>query len=266
MQKVTGIFENLRVLIRYRILISTLVARELKARYRGSVLGFLWTFLNPLLMMTVYSVVFQFYLRFDMKNYAAFLCCGLLPWIWFSSGILEGARSIVVGSNMVNKALFPAEVLPLVSVLSNLANFILSLPMLLIILAVFKVQFTPYMLLIIFPIMVQVIMMAAIVMFLSTFSVFFRDVEQILTNLMNLLFFICPILYTADKVDMMVKHPILYMGNPVALVIMSYQDLLFYGRIFHWKRLIAVGVLSLILFLVGYWVFNRNKDNFPEEV
>lgn len=258
--------ENLINLYRHRVLIYTLVVRELKARYRGSVLGFLWSFLNPLLMMGVYALVFNYYLRFDMKGYTAYLCCGLLPWVWFSTGVLEGSRSIIVGSNLVNKALFPAEILPLVSVLSNLVNYILSLPMLLIILLLYKIELTPYALLFIFPIIVQVIAMAALVMFLSTFSVYFRDVEQILANLMSLLFFVCPIIYTVDQIPIMQKHPILYLGNPVGLIMMSYQDIFFYGRIFHWKRLLVIAFISILLFILGYIQFNRNKDNFPEEV
>ncbi|MBN2381838.1 ABC transporter permease [bacterium] len=257
---------NLKNLFRHRVLIYTLVLRELKARYRGSVLGFLWSFLNPLLMMGVYALVFNYYLRFDMKGYTAYLCCGLLPWIWFSTGVLEGSRSIIVGSNLVNKALFPAEILPIVSVLSNLVNFLLSLPMLLIILRLYHITLTPYALLFVFSIVVQVIMMTAIVMFLSTMSVYFRDVEQILANLMSLMFFVCPIIYTVDGVEIMQKYPLLYKANPIALVMMSYQDIFFYGRLFHWKRLLLIGLGSLLLFMIGYAIFNRNKDNFPEEV
>jgi len=260
------VIANLRDLYRYRVLIYTLIVRELKARYRGSVLGFLWSFLNPLLMMSVYALVFNYYFRFDIKGYAAYLCCGLLPWIWFSTGILEGSRSIIVGSNLVNKALFPAEILPIVSVLSNLVNFLLSLPMLLIILFFYSIKVTPYALLLVFPVLVQVLLMTAIVMFLSTASVYFRDVEQILANLMSLMFFLCPIIYMVDQIPIMQRYPILYKGNPIALVMMSYQDIFFYGRMFDWQSLLIIALCSLVLFFAGYAVFNRTKDNFPEEV
>src|SRR3990170_8257258 len=106
---------HLRELYRYRALIVTLVLRELRARYRSSFLGFLWSFLNPLLLMLVYVLVFAVYLRVPMDNYAVFLFTGLLPWLWFSAS-LGHATGVIVGSGaLVKRILFPAEILPLVS-------------------------------------------------------------------------------------------------------------------------------------------------------
>lgn len=261
-----AVIDSLLNIWKHRILIYTLIGRDLKARYRGSVLGFMWSFLNPLLMMLVYALVFQYWLRFDMKGYAAYLCTGLLPWIWFSSGILEGSRSIIVGSNLVNKALFPAEILPIVSVFTNMVNFLLSLPMLLIIMHFYGIPvFNPYMLLLIFPMIVQIFFMLAVVMFLSTMSVYFRDVEQILANIMNLLFFLIPIIYPRD-IEILKQYPLLIKANPIAMIIMSYQDIFYFGTLFAYKRLLVIGLCSVIMFLIGYAVFNRHKDNFPEEV
>ena len=118
---------NLRQLIRHRRLIQTLVARELKARYRGSVLGFFWSFINPLLLLLVYTFVFSVVLPgfrgVDLEPYALFLFCGLLPWTWFSSALLESSNSLIAGGNLIKKVLFPAEILPIVSVLSNMFHF-----------------------------------------------------------------------------------------------------------------------------------------------
>src|SRR5262249_35323923 len=123
--------EHLADLYRFRALIVTLVLRELRARYRGSLLGFLWSFLNPLLLMLVYVLVFAVYLRVPWENYAVFLFTGLLPWLWFSSSLAPPAGVTVGSGGLVKRVLFPAEILPLVSVLSNLANLLLSLPLLL---------------------------------------------------------------------------------------------------------------------------------------
>src|ERR1700752_2307906 len=121
---------HLADLYRYRALIGTLVLRELRARYRGSFLGFLWSFLNPLLLMLVYALVFSIYMRAPMEGYAVFLFSGLLPWLWFSSSLAHASSVIVTSAPLVKRVLFPTEILPLVSVLSNLINMLLSLPLL----------------------------------------------------------------------------------------------------------------------------------------
>ena len=125
-------WDNLAALPRYRGLIQSLVARELKARYRGSVLGMFWSFGNPILLLTVYSIVFNYFQppRTDIQPYALFLCCGLLPWTWFASSLNESANSLLAGGNLIKKVLFPAEVLPIVSVLANMVQFLLALPIL----------------------------------------------------------------------------------------------------------------------------------------
>src|SRR3989442_4664090 len=121
-------FLSLANLVRYRGLIWSLVARELKARYRGSVLGFVWSFINPLLLLLIYSFVFTTILKntaTDIQPYALFMFCGILPWTWFSSSLTESAGSLIAGGNLIKKVLFPAEVLPLVSVLTNMVHFFL---------------------------------------------------------------------------------------------------------------------------------------------
>src|SRR6478736_5540586 len=124
-------FANLKQLIRYRGLIQSLVARDLKARYRGSVLGFLWSFINPLLLLLVYSFVFLVMpttrgTYTGEISYPVFMFSGLLPWTWFSSALLESSTVLVAGGNLIRKVLFPAEVLPLVTVTAGLVNFLLG--------------------------------------------------------------------------------------------------------------------------------------------
>jgi ABC-type polysaccharide/polyol phosphate export permease len=113
---------NLTQLLRYRALIQSLVARELKARYRGSVLGFFWSFVNPLLLLLVYTFVFTLVLPGvhppELEPFALFMFCGILPWTWFSSSLLESSNVLIAGGNLIRKVLFPAEVLPIVTVLA----------------------------------------------------------------------------------------------------------------------------------------------------
>src|SRR5919106_3480692 len=136
-----SMLRNLARLGRYRGLMQSLVARELKARYRGSVLGFFWSFFNPLLLLLVYTFVFNYVLvdaRSDHANpYALFLFCGLLPWTWFATSLTESAGVLISGGNLIKKVHFPAEILPIVSVLANMVHFLLGLP----ILAIFLVYY-----------------------------------------------------------------------------------------------------------------------------
>ena len=121
---------NFYELWRYRTLIWALVIRHLSMRYRGSALGFLWSFLNPLFLMLIYTVVFKYYMRFDVDNYSIFLFCGLLPWIWVTSAIAEGTSAVVSSGHLITKSMFPAHVLPTVSVITNMIHFLLALPLL----------------------------------------------------------------------------------------------------------------------------------------
>src|SRR5918993_89947 len=146
---------NLAALVRYRGLIQSLVARELKARYRGSVLGFFWSFFNPLLLLLTYTYVFAYIMptRFapteeprlfaDPFPYALFLFCGILPWTWFSSSLNESSGALISGGNLIKKVLFPAEVLPIVTALANMIHFFLGLPILALFLAYYNAPLTP---------------------------------------------------------------------------------------------------------------------------
>src|SRR5919112_3212270 len=121
---------NLAALVRYRGLIQSLVARELKARYRGSFLGFFWSFINPLMLLLVYSFVFKYILQQrteGIDHYELFMFCGILPWTWFASSLLESSGVLISGGNLIKKVLFPAEILPIVTVLSNMVHFFFGL-------------------------------------------------------------------------------------------------------------------------------------------
>src|SRR5258706_298767 len=176
-------FANLAQLVRYRGLIQSLVARELKARYRGSVLGFLWSFINPLLLLSIYTFVFTVVLpntAAGLRPYALFMFCGILPWNWFSSSLTEAAGSLVAGGNLIKKVLFPAEILPLVNVFANMAHFFLGLLILVVFLVAYRHWPDPLDLLW-FPVVVvvQLVFTSALALFLSALTVHFRDIRDL---------------------------------------------------------------------------------------
>src|SRR3954471_16522581 len=172
-------FRNLANLVRYRGLIQSLVARDLKARYLGSVLGFLWSFVNPLLLLLIYSFVFTKIMPNQTKGiqpYALFMFCGILPWTWFSSSLLEASNSLIAGGNLIKKVLFPAEVLPIVSVLANMVHFFFGLPVLVGFLIYYQRPVDPIELLW-FPVivLVQLVFTIGLALLLSALTVHFRD-------------------------------------------------------------------------------------------
>jgi len=260
---------NLKSLLKYRPLIQSLVARELKARYRGSVLGFFWSFINPLLLLLVYSFVFSYVLPARQPNldpYALFLFCGILPWTWFSSSLLESANTLIAGGNLIKKVLFPAEVLPIVTVLANMVHFLLGLPIL--VLFLFYYRHVPDALdLFWFPVvvLVQLVFTLGLALIVSSLTVHFRDFKDILSNLVTFWFFATPIIYSMQDAPGLGKTVLNL--NPFTHLAISYQEILFYAGPFgHWKWLVALGAFSVGLFLLGYFMFDRLRDTFAEEV
>ena len=255
---------SLGSLIHHRTLIMTLVLRELRARYRGSFLGFLWSFLNPLLLMLVYVLVFSVYLRVPQANYAVFLFAGLLPWLWFSSSLGHATGVIVGGGALVKRVLFPAEVLPLVSVLSNMVNFLLSLPLLFLFLLLFGIPVTPWAAFLPLLLALQLLLTVGLALPLAALNVHLRDVEQILGNLLILWFFLSPVLYPASTVPASFRP--LYFLNPLAGLIQGYRDILFDGRPPQWPQLAFVALVALVTLWGGLRIFDRLRDTLAEEV
>jgi lipopolysaccharide transport system permease protein len=254
-------------LFRYRVLVGSLVSRELKARYRGNVLGFLWSFVNPLLLLLVYILVFTVILPMRssaaMTPYSLFLFCGILPWTWFSSSLLESSGVLIAGSNLIRKVLFPAEVLPTVTVTANLAHFLLGLPILLIFAAWYG-RLSWSALLLPLPILVQFVFSLGLGLFLAALTVHFRDVQNVLSHILHLAFFGSPILYHYGTTEGPLRKALRL--NPMAHVLVSYQQMLFDGMFDHWTGLAASGVVALVTFAFGAWFFDRLRDSYPEAV
>ena len=272
---------NLQRLLRYRSLIHALVMRDLKARYRGSVLGFFWSFANPLLLLMVYTFVFSVVLpgRFPGidENYALFLFCGLLPWTWFSSSLTEASNSLLTNGNLIKKVLFPAEVLPIVAVTANMVHFFLALPILILALVFFASRLPTVGELLWFPVVVavQFVMSLGFGLILAALTVHFRDIKDLLSNVLTLWFFATPILYPSA---MIVERGPIFFGlpplgkllmdaNPASHLVISYQEILFWdGPYGHWRWLLVTAILSVGMFLIGYALFDRLRDSFAEEV
>jgi lipopolysaccharide transport system permease protein len=258
--------EAVRTLFRYRLLIQSLVGRELKARYRGSVLGFFWSFVNPLLLLLTYGLVFTYMLPVPrsaaLEPYFLFLFCGILPWTWFSASLLEASTVLITGGNLIKKVLFPAEVLPVVTVVANLVHFLFGLPILLAFLA-WKGRLSWSALLLPLPLLIQLVFTLGLALFVSALTVHFRDIQNILSHVLHLWFFATPVLYAYPESGAL--HTLLRL-NPMTHVIVAYQEALFYGAVSHWRGLALAGVAAVVAFAAGAFLFERLRDTLAEEV
>ena len=262
--------DNLRQLFRYRALVQSLVARDLKARYRGSVLGFFWSFVNPLLLLLIYTFVFTVVMPgargAGLEPFALFMFCGILPWAWFSSALLESSNVLIAGGNLIRKVLFPAEVLPIVTVFAGMVHFFFGLP----ILAAFFLYYRVPVLgtdLLWLPVVIlaQLLLTLGLALFLSALTVHFRDIRDLLANVLTLWFFATPIVYPLSQAPPAVRR--LLNLNPFTHIAVAYQQVLFVpGPFQQWPRLLALTGASALVFLFGYFVFDRLRDTLAEEV
>ena len=257
------LFSNFIEVYRYRSLVWALVVRHLSIRYRGSVLGFLWTFLNPLCLMLVYTLVFKYYIRFDqVNNYTIFLFCGLLPWLWVQSSLIEGSSSVVGSGHLITKSMFPAQILPTVAVLINLVNFALSLPLLFIFMLIAQMELHWTLLALPLLVIIQFFFLVGLSWVLGALNVHFRDVQHIVGNLLTFLFFLCPILYPFEQVPERFRFTLEL--NPFALYTMCYHALVLEGILPSAGDLLLLGLYAIAALALGDIVFNRYRESFAE--
>jgi len=249
-------------LYRYRWLLYELVARDLRLRYRGSALGFAWTLVNPLLFMGVYTLVFGLYLKIGIHNYPVYLLSGLLAWNWFASALQAGTSSILDGRMYVGKTVFPSELLVIVPVLSNLVNYLISLPFLIVVVLLFHQHLGAPLLLLPVMLVIQTVLTVGFLLFFATWNVFFRDLQQLVVYVVMLLFYLIPIFYPATAIPASVR-PIV-MGNPLAIMIAVYQHMFYYNDFPSASSLISLAIVAVVLLAAGYATFESHKETMGE--
>lgn len=264
-----------RELWQYRELIRNLVVRDLKVRYKSSVLGITWSWLSPLLMMIVYTVFFTVFLRnADIRDYPIFLLCGTLPWGFFADSIMQATGSIVGNASLIKKVYFPREVLPISIVLSNLVNFLIALPVLFILALVLGAPLSWWILLLPITILIQTAFALGLAFLLATLNVLYRDTQHILGVIMHAWFFLTPVFYPITTVPEeatllgITFNAQLWLRrlNPMASIIASYRDLLYWGTPTGLDFLLRTSIQVLIVLVFGYVVFLRHSSRFGEEI
>jgi lipopolysaccharide transport system permease protein len=275
LQKKVPVLGHLRELVQYRELVLNLTIRELKARYKSSALGFLWSLLNPLGMMLVFTFVFTvMWPNKQMEKYPLFLLCGLLPWNFFSAGVMSSINSVVGNANLVKKVYFPRGALPMSVVFANLVNFLLGLVVLFAVLVVFRARFSPWLWLLPVVILIQTCFILGIAFILSAVNVYYRDTIMIMDTVMLAWFFLTPVVYPITNLPTSYTvfgitlnvHRLIYFLNPMASLIAAYRDLLYWGYRTDLDFLLRTAVTSLAILAFGYWLFARLSGRFGEEV
>ena len=267
--------------IDYRDLLYNLVVRDLKVRYKHSVLGFFWSLLNPLLLMLVFVFVFQQLLQNPKPMFHIYFLAALLPWNWCATAVLGTLGSIVNNGHLIKKVYFPREMLPVSVVLSNLINFLLSLPALLLFMFVFRPEAAgspfdstcPYVCLnahiIWLPLLIltQAVFLTGLGFLLSALNVYFRDTTVLVEVGITAWFFLTPIIYDAgDVLDKSANW--MYYVNPMASIVANFRDIFYYTNaaspdpVFMLRNLIV----CTLLLVAGYLFFMRFSRNFGEEV
>ena len=260
----------MRALVTHRQLLQDFAWRDLRSRYKGSALGFGWNFAIPLLQLAVFYVLFGVLLGTRPKtssgeqNYAVFLFVGLLPWTFFANCLGAGASSILSNGAIVKKVKLPLQLLPAASVLSSLANYLLSMIVLFAVLAIFGPRHPEGLLVLPLLVAIQIVMNLGFAYLLAAANVFFRDVQHILGILLTAWYFLTPVLFSVEIVaNKPTERELLYL-NPMTSVIVSYQRALLDGLGPEWPRLAYSAVFAVVIFAFGFTYFRRSKDEFEE--
>lgn len=257
-------FKVISEIYKYRELLKNNVKKEIRGKYKNSILGVLWTFLNPLLQIAVYATIFSLILSNTPPNYAIFVCVGLIPWTFFTTSITQAAFTIVGNGNIVKKVYFPREILPLSVVLSGAVNFAIS-ALIIVGFAIFSgiglswhLVFLPVILLI------QILMQLAIAFVISAVTVYIRDVEHFIQIALMMLFYATPIVYSTDKLPPTFQK--LLNLNPMTAIIEGYRSIFYSQTIPNFKYLGVWAVVSLVMLVVGWMIFNKLQKGFAEEL
>lgn len=255
----------MKELYNYRQLLKSNIKKDIRGKYKGSFLGILWSFVNPLLMTLVYAIVFPYILRNTGDNYVTFLVIGILPWNFFTTVISQGTFCILANAGIIKKVYFPREILPISIATSGLINFLISCIIIFAFLIFSGVGLSIQILWLPLIILTQYILSLALIFITSAINVYIRDAEYIINFIVNMLFYATPILYKPEtfagsNIEWIIKL------NPMATIITCYRDILFYHSMPHIKSLLVVLAGSCIMLWIGYKIFKKLERGFAEEV
>lgn len=257
--------KKLQELYQYRTMMASLIRKDLRGRYKGSVLGFLWTFLNPLLQLGVYTLVFSVIMRSGIEKYYLFLFVALVPWLFFSSSVSGGCQCILGNKNLVSKIYFPREVLVISHVTTGFVNMLYSF---VVVFLVILFSGVPIRLgaLVWLPLIMclEYLLALGIAFIVSSVTVYFRDMEHIMGIVVMAWQFLTPIMYPLEQIPEQIRP--YFSLNPMTQIIVAYRDILFYGRVPQVATLLHGFVCGVVFLALGVSIFQKLQKRFAEEL
>lgn len=255
----------LRELYQYREMIASLVRKDLKGRYKGSVLGFLWTFINPLLQLLIYTVVFSVIMKSGIKNYYLHLFVALVPWIFCSSALTTGSHLVLDQKNMIKKIYFPREVLPVAYTTSSFCNMLFSFIIVFAVIAIMRLGVSWAALPWLIPVMlIQYLLVLGLNLITSSVTVYCRDLEHIMGVLSMAWMYLSPVVYGIDFIPQSWKQ--YYLLNPMAPLILAYRDILYHKTAPDLPLLLQAFAESIVILVLGILIFEKLQKRFAEEL
>lgn len=249
----------------YREMVISLVKRDLKSRYKGSVLGFLWMFLNPLLQLLVYTIVFSTIMKMGIEKFYLFLFVALVPWLFFSTCLSNGTTVVFAQQDMVRKIYFPREVLPLSFTLSQFVNMLLSFIVIFVVVAFSGVEVrTKALFCLPIVMLTEFVLSLGVTYLVSALNVYFRDLEHILGIVSMAWMYLTPILYSVEMVPK--QYVQFFYLNPMTPITIAYRDILYYGQVPHLQLLAYAGVMGMVILVAGQLTFQKLQRGFAEEL
>ncbi len=248
----------------YRELLKTNVKKEIRGRYKNSILGIMWSFLNPLLQLLVYSVIFGALLAGGDETYPIYICIALIPWTYFTTAITQAAFTVIGNADIIKKVYFPREILPISVVTSGAVNFVISTIIILAFVIFSGVGLSWYILLYPFILLIQYVLLLGIGFIVSSVTVYFRDLEHIIGVILMAAFYGTPIVYKLEQLPHTLQ--IIVQLNPMTHLINAYRDIFYYHQMPNMKILLILLGASIVLTVIGYFIFKKLQKGFAEEL
>jgi lipopolysaccharide transport system permease protein len=264
MRYIIGPSPYARRLTHIRDLLRELVARDMKLRYKRSVLGIAWSLLNPLAQMLVFNFVFRSVLPLDIPNYSSFLFIGVIVWSWFHTSLLEATGAIVQNGDLIRQPGFPAAILPVVTVMTQLIHFLFALPILLLFLMFGGIQLTNAIAALPLVIGIQFLLTLSLAYLVATIHVTFRDTQYLLGIVLMLGFYLTPVFYEASVIP--ARSQLLYHLNPMVDLLGAYRAILIEGEFPNAFPLLVISAFAVGLLWLTYTIFMRASYKFAEEL
>ena len=248
----------------YRELLKTSVKKDVGGKYKHSFLGVLWSFVNPLLQIIVYAIIFPLIMRSNIEYYVVFMVCGLIPWNYFSTVINRASFTMIENENILKKVYFPREILPLSVVTSETITFLISSIIIVCFVLGYGLGITIN--IVFYPILlfVHFVLLLGISLFVSSITVYFRDLQHFIGVLLQLFFYATPIVYSVESIPENFQWILKY--NPMTYIIEGYRDIFYYQTMPEIGTLLIVLVIGILLCVTGYIVFNKLQKKFAEEL